>query len=137
VPKKFLGDIPGNIWPLRTRNGALTLLAQADSCATKTEAYKVLLEQSIRNVPVSLVLVLRPPISELESNYQFQNTLLNYFSHYACVYQAFCSDPLHQIEQGVWGQHFWKWFKEVYLSFPELRVLDEMYTSTSHHIPSH
>ena len=29
--------------------------------------------------------------------------------------------------QGVWGQHLWKLYKEDYLSFPELRKLDEMY----------
>ena len=52
---------------------------------------------------------------------------MNYFSYYMCVYQSFCSDPLHQIEQGIWGQHFWKWLKEFYLSASELRKLDEMY----------
>ena len=54
MPREFLCDLPGNIYPLRTRSGTLTLLARADKCATKTEAYKILLKQSIRNVPVSL-----------------------------------------------------------------------------------
>ena len=58
MPKEFLCDLPGDVYPLRTRNGTLTLLAQADECATKTEAYEVLLEQSIRNVPVGLILLL-------------------------------------------------------------------------------
>ena len=58
MPKEFLCDLPGDVYPLRTRNGTLTLLARADKCATKTEAYKVLLEQSIWNVPVGLKLTL-------------------------------------------------------------------------------
>jgi hypothetical protein len=55
VPKEFLCDLPGNIYPLRTQNGTLTLLARAEECTTKADAYEVLLEQSVRNVPVSLV----------------------------------------------------------------------------------
>ena len=121
MPKEFLCDLPGNVYPLRTRNGTLTLLARAEECTTKAEAYRVLLEQSVRNIPVSSF------YSEKDlSEFQFQNTLLNHFSHWMCVYQSFCSDPLHQIEQGIWGQHCWKWFKEVYLSVSELRCLDEM-----------
>ena len=58
MPREFLCDLPGNIYPLRTRSGTLTLLARADKCATKTEAYKILLKQSIRNVPVSLTFTL-------------------------------------------------------------------------------
>lgn len=125
VPREFLCDLPGNIYPLRTRNGTLTLLARADRCTTKSEAHKILLEQSIRNVPVSLLLRLFGV--ECRSDFQYQNTLLNYFSYYACVYQSYSSDPLHQIRQGVWGQHFWKWFKDVYLSNSELRELDGLY----------
>lgn len=55
VPKEFLCDLPGDIYPLRTRNGTLTLLARAEECGTKAEAYKILLEQSVRNIPVSLI----------------------------------------------------------------------------------
>lgn len=44
-----------------------------------------------------------------------------------CIYQSFSADPLHQIEQGIWGRHFWQWLKGVYLSASELRKLDEMY----------
>ena len=58
MPREFLCDLPGNAYPLRTRNSTLTLLAQADRCATKSEAREILLEQSIRNVPVSLVFIL-------------------------------------------------------------------------------
>lgn len=58
MPRECLCDLPGNAYPLRTRNGTLTLLAQADKSTTKTEAYKILLEQSVRNIPVSVGLVL-------------------------------------------------------------------------------
>ena len=40
------------------------------------------------------------------------------------LYEMFCADPLHQIEQGVWGRHFWLWFKANYLSKGELDELD-------------
>ena len=44
-----------------------------------------------------------------------------------CVYQSFCADPLHQIEQGIWGKHLWCWIKNTYLSSSELGKLDDMY----------
>jgi hypothetical protein len=44
-----------------------------------------------------------------------------------CVYQSFCADPLHQIEQGIWGKHLWCWLKKTYLSASELGKLDGMY----------
>lgn len=53
VPRIFLCDLSGTVYPPRTRNGTLTLLGRADKCTTKSEAYKVLLEQSVRNVSVS------------------------------------------------------------------------------------
>jgi len=59
VPKEFLCDLLGNAYPLRTRNGTLTLLARADKCASKAEAYKILLEQSVWNIPVSLAFTLK------------------------------------------------------------------------------
>jgi hypothetical protein len=53
VPRELLCDLSGNVYPPRTRNGTLTLLARAEKCTTKAETYQVLLEQSIRNVSVS------------------------------------------------------------------------------------
>ena len=41
------------------------------------------------------------------------------------LYDMFCSDPLHQIEHGVWGKHIWVWFKGYYLLRGELDKLDE------------
>lgn len=54
VPKEFLWDLSEVIYPLRTRNGTLQLMQKADACNTKQKAYAVLLEQSIRNIPVCL-----------------------------------------------------------------------------------
>lgn len=41
------------------------------------------------------------------------------------MYKMFCANPLYQIEQGVWGKHFWLWFKAHYLSRSELDTLNE------------
>jgi hypothetical protein len=49
----------------------LTLLAKADECGTKAEAYKVLLEQSLRNIPVSLFFLSKVFISKGVSESQF------------------------------------------------------------------
>ena len=70
MPREFLCDLPGNIYPLRTRSGTLTLLAWADKYATKTEAYKILLKQSIQNVPVSLTFTLELFTLELGYNHK-------------------------------------------------------------------
>ena len=56
VPKGFLWDLSDVIYPLRTRNGTLRLIQKADACVTKGQAYSVLLEQSIRNIPVCMCL---------------------------------------------------------------------------------
>ena len=57
-----------------------------------------------------------------------QNTILNYFSIYMSLYKMFCTDPLHQIKQGIWGKHFWLWFwlwfKSNFLTKSELDELD-------------
>jgi len=56
IPKDLLWDLLEVIYPLRTRNGTLRLIQEANACHTKKEAHKVLLEQSIRNIPVSIYL---------------------------------------------------------------------------------
>jgi hypothetical protein len=40
------------------------------------------------------------------------------------LYEMFCANPLHQTELGVWGRHFWLWFKANYLLKGELDELD-------------
>lgn len=54
VPHDFLWDLSDVIYPLRTRDGTLRLIEEAEGCSTKAGAYKVLLAQSIRNIPVFL-----------------------------------------------------------------------------------
>jgi len=54
VPKDFLWDLLEVIYPLRTWDGTLRLIQQAEACETKEETRIVLLEQSIRNVPVCM-----------------------------------------------------------------------------------
>ena len=120
VPKEFLWDLSEVIYPLRTRNGTLQLMQKADACNTKQKAYAVLLEQSIRNIPVCMSLK-RQQVSDLQP----QNTFLNHFSQYIVVYSTFCAETLHPVSQGVWGQHLWKVVKEEYLSLAELQILDD------------
>ena len=52
VPDDGLWDLSDVIYPLRTRDGTLQLIAESESCSTKTRAHEVLLTQSIRNIPV-------------------------------------------------------------------------------------
>ena len=54
VPKEFLWDLLEVIYPLRSRDGTLRLIQGADVCKTKKEARAVLLEQSVRNIPVCI-----------------------------------------------------------------------------------
>ena len=55
----------------------------------------------------------------------FQNVLLMYFSNYIDIYQMFPAEPLHQIEQGIYGRHIWPWIKANYLTTHELAILDQ------------
>jgi hypothetical protein len=55
---------------------------------------------------------------------------LNYFGHFTSIYEAISADPLHQIELGVFGKHFWLWIiskgdNPGYLSNKELDMLDD------------
>ena len=52
VPRDFLWDLSEVIYPLRTWDGTLRLIEKAEDCSTKARAYEVLLNQSIRNIPV-------------------------------------------------------------------------------------
>ena len=121
VPHDFLWDLSDVIYPLRTRDGTLRLIEEAEGCSTKAGAYKVLLAQSIRNIPVFLYACKGFRYLTFFS----QNTFLNHFSLHLVVYSTFCADVLHQIEQGIWGQHIWKMIKSGYLSSVELQVLDD------------
>jgi hypothetical protein len=57
---------------------------------------------------------------------------LNYFGYFTSIYEAISADPLHQIELGVFGKHFWLWIiskgdNPGYLDNKELDVLDDKY----------
>ena len=52
VPHDSLWDLSDVIYPLRTRDGTLRLIEEAEGHSTKARAYEVLLTQSIRNIPV-------------------------------------------------------------------------------------
>jgi len=56
---------------------------------------------------------------------------LNYFSYFTSIYEAISADPLHQIELGVFGKHFFLWIISKgdpgYLSKGELDILDDKY----------
>lgn len=54
VPGDTLWDLSDVIYPLRTRDGTLRLIGESECCSTKTKARDVLLEQSIRNIPVCM-----------------------------------------------------------------------------------
>ncbi|KAF9789541.1 hypothetical protein BJ322DRAFT_1105394 [Thelephora terrestris] len=104
VPANALSDLCGDSYPKRSRNSALALIANANEQTSASAAKRALGAQSIRRI---------------------SNTFLDYFSLYMPLYEMFCADPLHQIEQGVWGKHFWLWFKTYYLMKGELDELDD------------
>ena len=57
---------------------------------------------------------------------------MNYFSQFTSIYEAISADPLHQIELGVFGKHFWLWIiskgdNPGYLGNKGLDVLDDKY----------
>lgn len=59
---------------------------------------------------------------------------MNYFSYLTSIYKAISADPLHQIELGVFGKHFWLWIISKgddpgYLGGNQLDALDEKYTT--------
>ncbi|KAF9784788.1 hypothetical protein BJ322DRAFT_1109498 [Thelephora terrestris] len=103
VPANALWDLCGTPYPKRSRNKTLSLIEKANKQTSATATKRALASQSIRGI---------------------SNTFLDYFSLHMSLYEMFCSDPLHQIEQGVWGKHFWQWFKTHYIMKGELDELD-------------
>ncbi|KAG9094666.1 hypothetical protein FS749_012061 [Ceratobasidium sp. UAMH 11750] len=78
------------VWPTRTVSGSEDVLDRANQAPTISKRNEILHEQSLRNIR-SAFLDLIPPIHS--------------------IYDAIIADPLHQIEQGVWGKHLWPWIK--------------------------
>ncbi|KAG9074450.1 hypothetical protein FRC06_010682, partial [Ceratobasidium sp. 370] len=66
-------------------------LHRANQALTANKRDEILHEQSLRNI-WSAFLDIIPPIHS--------------------IYNAVIADPLHQIEQGIWGKHLWAWIKK-------------------------
>ena len=118
VPRLEQCELVGT-WPLRTNIGSQELLIRANESTTLGARHGVLLEQSLRDIQVSTDFAL----SDLELKKCIQNIFHNIMPPYFSVYLAVGADPLHQIEQGVFGKHIWPWLREE-LSKKQAKVLD-------------
>ncbi|KAL1700589.1 hypothetical protein EV121DRAFT_295055 [Schizophyllum commune] len=78
-------------WPKRTVEGTKKLLRKAERCETKQGRKEILSRQSLRLLP---------------------NTFIEVFGRHFSIFDTFVLDPLHQIEQGEWGRHWWRWLLE-------------------------
>ncbi|KDN35213.1 hypothetical protein RSAG8_11788, partial [Rhizoctonia solani AG-8 WAC10335] len=74
-------------WPMRTVSETEALFDRANSAETSSERDQILKEQSLRSVHMSPLL-------------------------YSSLPSAIIADPLHQIEQGIWGKHLWPWIRD-------------------------
>ncbi|KAH9934362.1 uncharacterized protein B0H18DRAFT_1207855, partial [Fomitopsis serialis] len=109
VPRGSLGDLCSRVsWPKRTKKGTEQLLLEAASMPNKTRQKKKLGEQSLRNI---------------------QNLFLLIFGWFLCIFSAFSVDPLHQIEQGAYGQHIWPWLLDTVLNAYAQQDLDQNFKS--------
>ncbi|KAL1662130.1 hypothetical protein GGF50DRAFT_117329 [Schizophyllum commune] len=106
VPKDALWNICER-HTRRTTGATLALLKEANTVKTKREKKEILNRQSLRPI---------------------KNTFLQLFGQYLSVYDMFVVDPLHQIEQGEWGRHWWPWLLEK-LSSESLDAIDESFKS--------
>ncbi|KAG8752853.1 hypothetical protein FRC12_011767 [Ceratobasidium sp. 428] len=106
VPRELQGDLSGKRWPLRTYNDTMDIQAQAESAKTKSAAKNIRAEQSLRKTKSYLLTLMGPDYS---------------------VYEAIAAvDPLHQIEQGIFGHHMWPKIKAII--GPENRgILDQRF----------
>ncbi|KAL1725193.1 hypothetical protein EV714DRAFT_256070 [Schizophyllum commune] len=93
----------------RTIDATLALLEEADAATTQQDKKDILNRQSLRPV---------------------KNTLIELFGQYISVFDMFIADPLHQIEQGEWGRHWWPWLLNV-LPDRSLDLLDESFKACS------
>ncbi|KAG8767221.1 hypothetical protein FRC12_006384 [Ceratobasidium sp. 428] len=106
VPRELQGDLSGTQWPLRTYNSTIQLHEQADNAKTKTAAKAIRSEQSLRKTKSYLLTLLGPDYS---------------------LYDAIATvDPLHQIEQGIFGHHMWPKLKAI-LGPENCGILDQRF----------
>ncbi|KAB5587904.1 hypothetical protein CTheo_8654 [Ceratobasidium theobromae] len=78
-------------WPIRTTFMTKQILSQAKKAESAVEKDAILKKQSLQSVR-SVFLDVIPPIHS--------------------VYNTIIADPLHQIEQGIWGKHLWPWIRD-------------------------
>ncbi|KAG9086597.1 hypothetical protein FS749_003534 [Ceratobasidium sp. UAMH 11750] len=94
-------------WEPRTVEDSQALVAEAEDATTLKQQDEILHRQSLRctrNI--------------------FHNIMPSFFS----VYAAISADPLHQIEQGVFGKHIWPWICKQ-LSPKSATILDTCFKS--------
>ncbi|KAL1689775.1 hypothetical protein GGG16DRAFT_114767 [Schizophyllum commune] len=102
-------------WPARSVSGTEELLDKARELTAITGRKEVMRTQSLR----------------------FQaNTFNDTFGSYIGIYQMFVLDPLHQIEQGEWGRHWWPWIIAT-LEDEKLDAIDKSYKEAPRHPDVH
>ncbi|KDN40330.1 hypothetical protein RSAG8_08240, partial [Rhizoctonia solani AG-8 WAC10335] len=104
VPRSQQGDL-NRTWPHRTVNGSEKLVHRAQKAKYLKDRDEILSEQSLRISP---------------------NILHEIIPSFFSVYRAIAADPLHQIEQGVFGKHLWPWIRDQ-LSNEKKATLDKRF----------
>ncbi|KEP46313.1 hypothetical protein V565_206070 [Rhizoctonia solani 123E] len=92
-------------WPVRTVLETEDILQCALNEPQPSVKKTILQEQSLRSV---------------------RNAFNDIIPPFHSIYEAFVADPLHQIEQGVWGAHLWPWIRDQ-LDSNKKDVLDERF----------
>ncbi|EUC64240.1 hypothetical protein RSOL_437800 [Rhizoctonia solani AG-3 Rhs1AP] len=106
VPRGKQGDLSGTVWPRRTHEETLLILERAENASTKQEAKEIRQEQSLRAT---------------------QSSFIDVMGSMSSIYEAACTaDPLHQIEQGIFGHHLWPKLKSL-LNRTQKAVLDDRF----------
>ncbi|KAG9125007.1 hypothetical protein FRC07_009351 [Ceratobasidium sp. 392] len=90
-------------WPMRTVPSTEDVLRRANNAVSAAQRDSILKEQSLRNIRSAFFDIIPPCHS---------------------IYNAMIADPLHQIEQGIWGKHLWVWIKDA-LPKASKQILDD------------
>lgn len=120
VPRLEQSNI-SKVWPRRTVSASKELLSRASLAPSLAKKEDILREQSLRDIQVISALTLT--LSCL-INLTSQSTFFDIIPSFHSIYNAVVADPLHQIEQGIWGKHLWPWIRDQ-LSQRQKGVLDE------------
>ncbi|KAJ3552152.1 hypothetical protein NM688_g4302 [Phlebia brevispora] len=90
VPHDNLNNFRGS-WPARSQQSASALIQEASTLPTQKDRREKLASQSLRLI---------------------SNAFFGVCGYVFDLYRAFAADPLHEIEQGVYGKHIWPWILE-------------------------